>query len=116
MPHELTPEEHLANSPPPPANVRVAVVSVDSIELAWDPPPPVDVPHAYSDNVIAYRIYRRAGGDLEFRPVGETPEVRFVDTQVDPGQTYEYSVSSIREMNVEGSRSDPPAIAQVPPD
>jgi hypothetical protein len=114
MPGELTPAEDLANNPPPPANVHVVDVSVDSIELAWDPPPPVDVPHGYSDRVVAYRIYRRAGGELEFRPLAETPERRYVDAEVEPGQTYEYIISSIREMNVEGSRSDPPAVAEVP--
>jgi hypothetical protein len=116
MPGELTPEEDLANNPPPPANVHVVDASVDSIELAWDRPPPVDVPHGYSDRVVAYRIYRRAGGELEFRPLADTPERRYVDSQVDPGQTYAYIISSIREMNVEGTRSDPPAIAEVPSD
>jgi hypothetical protein len=114
MPGELTPEGDLANNPPPPTNVHVVDASVDSIELAWDPPPPVDVPHGYSDRVVAYRIYRRAGDELEFGPLADTPERRYVDSQVDPGQTYAYIISSIREMNVEGTRSDPPAIAEVP--
>jgi fibronectin type 3 domain-containing protein len=115
VPDELTHEENLAKNPPPPADVRVVSASVDSVKLAWDPPPPVDVPHGYSDRVVAYHVYRRTGGDLEFRPLAETPERRYVDTEVDPGQTYEYTVSSIREQNVEGSRSDPPAVAKVPP-
>jgi fibronectin type 3 domain-containing protein len=115
VPEELTHEEQLANNPPSPANVHVVSASAGSVELAWDPPPPVDVPHRYSDRVVAYRVYRRTGGDLEFGPLAETPERRYVDTEVDPGQTYEYTVSSIREQNVEGSRSDPPAVAEVPP-
>lgn len=115
QPGELTPEEDLTINPPPPANVHVVDVSADSVELAWDPPPPVDAPHGYSDRVVAYRVYRRVGGELEFRPLAETPERGYVDSPVDPGQTYEYIVSSIRENNVEGTRSDPAAVAEVPP-
>lgn len=110
----LTFEEDLSINPPPPTNVRVTEAKAGAVRLAWDPPPPVAVPHAYSDHVVSYEVFRREAGQLEFRPLARTTERTYTDTAVRSGRTYHYVVSSIREQNAEGSRSDPPAVASVP--
>jgi fibronectin type 3 domain-containing protein len=110
----LTYEENLSINPPPPSNVRVSEVKAGAVHLVWDPPPPVEVPHSYSDRVVSYQIFRRQAGELEFRPLATTPDLEYTDTTVSSGQTYEYAVSSIREQNAEGTLSDPPVTATVP--
>lgn len=110
----LTYEENLAINPPPPANVRVSEVKAGAVHLVWDLPPPVTVPHPYSDRVVSYQVFRREAGELEFRPLATTPDLEYTDTTVSSGHTYEYVVSSIREQNAEGTHSDPPVVAAVP--
>ena len=110
-PGELTAEEDLANNPPPPTHVRVLRASNNAVVIAWDPPPAVTVPHHYSDHVVAYRVYRRTGHDVDFRPLATTTQMTYTDQTVTANHTYEYIVSSIREHHAEGSRSDPPAEA-----
>ncbi|HEU5314687.1 MAG TPA: fibronectin type III domain-containing protein [Chloroflexota bacterium] len=110
----LTFEENLRINPPPPANVRVALVEPGAIHLAWDPPPPVSLPHPYSDVVVAYRVFRRRQGELELQPLAETPATQYSDRAVSSGAVYEYAVASIRAEYAEGGRSDPAVSAQVP--
>jgi len=110
----LTYEEDLANNPPPPTNVHVTEVRAGAVRLAWAPPAPVAIPHAYSDHVVFYEVFRREAGQLEFRPLARTTERHYTDEAVRSGRTYYYVVSSIREHNAEGSRSDPPVVASVP--
>ncbi|MGI8807543.1 MAG: hypothetical protein ACR2KK_06830 [Acidimicrobiales bacterium] len=108
----LTAEEDRRINPPPPQNVRVTGVAVGRVSLAWDEPPAVTGPRTYSDVVIGYRVYRRAPGAVEFQPVGTSTARTYVDDTVRSGQ-YSYQVSSIRERDLEGTRSDP-VLATVP--
>jgi fibronectin type 3 domain-containing protein len=110
---ELTAEEALAINPPPPTDVHIDSVTRKSVELRWEPPRPVSVPHHYSDTVVAYRIYRRVDRAIDFRPLALTEAEAYVDHAVRPGHTYAYVVSSVRESHLEGSRSDPPVEATI---
>lgn len=110
-PSELTAEEDLANNPPAPTAVRAEVVD-GAVTLSWQPPPAVTVPHRYSDRVAGYRIYRRGPGEIELRPVGTTTTMTYTDLAPGAGE-FAYVVSSVRENDVEGTRSDPPAVVQV---
>jgi fibronectin type 3 domain-containing protein len=110
----LTYEESLSINPPPPTNVRVTEVRVGAVRLAWDPPPPVAIPHAYSDRVVSYQVFRREAVELDFHPLAKTTKRNYTDKAVRSGRTYKYVISSIREQNAEGTRSDPPAVAAVP--
>jgi fibronectin type 3 domain-containing protein len=110
----LTSEENLSINPPPPTDVRVAEVKSGVVRLAWAPPAPVTAPHAYSDRVVSYEVFRREAGQLEFRPLARTTERSYTDTAVLSGRNYFYVVSSIREQNAEGTRSHPPVEAAVP--
>lgn len=111
---ELTADEELSINPPPPVAVRVSEVTEESVMLTWDRPPRVTAPHRYGDDVLVYRIHRRAAGEADFRPIGDSRTTAFVDRSVTAGRSYEYVVSSVHERNVEGGRSDPAATAFVP--
>jgi len=111
---ELTADDDLALNPPPPQNVRAGQVTSSSAELTWDAPPPVPVPHSYSDRVVKYRIYRSGENDIDLRPIGTSTERRFIDKTVEPGGTYRYAVTSIREQHVEGTKSYPSITISVP--
>lgn len=111
---ELSPEDDLAFNPPAPENVRAGQVTAASAELIWSAPAPVAVPHSYSDRVVAYRIYRNSDDEIELRPLDTTAELVFVDQSVESGRTYHYAVTSIRDMNVEGTKSYPTVTISVP--
>lgn len=105
MPPELTAEEALRNNPPPPRDVR-AQVAQGAVVVTWGDPPAVAIPHSYSDRVVAYRVYRRGPGETELKPIGSASSHRFVDSSARKGSSYEYAVTSVREHQVEGPRSD----------
>jgi len=105
VPDELTAQEALRINPPPPQNVRVRVVE-RTVEVTWDNPPAVTVPHSYSDHVVSYRVFRRGPGETDLMPIGVTSAHRHVDATARAGLVYEYAVNSIRENHVEGPRSD----------
>jgi hypothetical protein len=109
---ELTAEGDLAIHPPPPADVR-ATSSDGAVELRWAPPPPVAVTHHYSDRVVAYRIYRRGPGEIELRSIGTSTALSYTDRTVPGAGRFEYAVTSVREHDIEGSRSSP-AVVQLP--
>lgn len=111
-PSELTAEENLAMNPPAPVDVTATRIAA-GVQIAWGPPPPVTVPHRYSDKVISYRVYRRAPGETEFSPIATVPELTYLDQSIKGTGRFEYVVSSIREQNLEGSRSNPPAVVTI---
>ena len=100
--------------PPAHENVRAGRIAAASVELVWNEPPAVTVPHTYSDRVVGYRIYRSEDDELELRPLATNTELGYVDRSVATGHTYQYAVASIRELNVEGTRSDPAVTVSVP--
>ena len=64
--------------------------------------------------MVAFRIYRSSDDELELRPLAMTAELSFVDRSVESGRTYHYAVASIRELNVEGTRSYPTVTISLP--
>lgn len=111
---ELTPDDDLAMNPPAPADVRAGAVAAGAVELMWDEPPPVSVPHTYSERVVEYRVYRGGPGDPEPTLIGSSTELGFTDDTAQSGQIYRYTVTSVRERHVEGSMSDPAVTVTVP--
>jgi hypothetical protein len=103
VPQELTAEEQLRVNPPPPQRVSAARQGA-AVTLTWSPPPPVTVPHTYSDTVVEYRIYRSVGASAEVL-VGTSQTLTFTDLEPGAG-TLRYFVSSVREHGVEGPRTD----------
>jgi len=114
VPDELTVEEATRDNPPPPANVQ-AQWSAGGVKLTWDAPPAVRGPHTYSDRVVTYRVHRKGPGDTELRPIGFSPTYQFVDGTPASGTTYQYAVSSVREHQIDGSRSDAVSISVPSP-
>lgn len=111
---ELSPDDDLRINPPPPQNVRAGQLTSSSAELTWDQPPPAVVPHDYSDQVVAYRVYRSDESDAELRPLGMSTELTYLDQTVESGHRYQYAVASIHELNLEGTRSYPTVEITVP--
>ncbi|MGV3719337.1 MAG: fibronectin type III domain-containing protein [Actinomycetota bacterium] len=77
----------LPEAPAAPTNLRVAVHSLTEVGLAWND---------NSDNETGFRIERRVGANkndpfVELALVGADVE-SYVDTDVDPNQTYAYRV------------------------
>jgi hypothetical protein len=105
---ELTAEQDLAVNPPPPDEV-VAETEDKQVVLTWLAPPAVTVPHRYSDRVVGYRIYRQGPEELEPSPVATVTQLRYTERPPAPG-AYRYLVSSIREGDLEGTRSDPASV------
>jgi hypothetical protein len=103
VPEELTAEEQLRVNPPPPQKLS-ATRDGTAVTLTWSPPPPVTVPHTYSDTVVEYRVYRSLDGGAEVL-VGTSTTLTFTDAKPGPG-TPRYAVSSVREHGVEGPRTD----------
>lgn len=110
---ELTAEQDLAVNPPAPRSVRISTTGPGRVELVWDVPPPVGVPHRYSDRVVGYRVYRQGPGQTAPTPVATTADLGFVDREVTTGR-WSYVVSSVREQGLEGTRSAPAVTADVP--
>ncbi len=92
-------EEDLYINPPPPLDLRATVLP-NGIRLDWNPPPAVTVPHGYGDRIVAYKVHRRTEGNrLAF--LAQTNETNYVDTSAAPGVQYYYSVTDLREHDVE---------------
>jgi hypothetical protein len=110
---ELTADEDLAIHPPPPLNLQ-ATEADGQVHLTWQPPPPVRLPHRYSDRVVSYRIYRRGPDEAELRPVGTSTKLTYADRSLPGAGQFAYAVTSIRERGVEGGKSDPAVLVKVP--
>ncbi len=76
-------------TPPPPLLGLLAVPTSQGVELRWQPSPAPDL--------AGYRLYRRSPGEGQARRL--TPELLtkpyFVDSRVQPGQTYYYYVTAV---------------------
>ena len=103
-PSELTYEMDLAINPPPPADLAAKVIS-GGIKITWNPPPPVLIPHHYTDVILFYKIYRRTES-TQFVFLTQTTEISFLDKTAVQGTTYYYSVTAQHENGVESSRPD----------
>lgn len=106
---ELTYEEHLAVSPPPPKDVTVSP-EADGVRIAWEPSDPVTIQHGYGDEVLYYKVFRSAD-QVNWSQLGTTTADFFLDTTAPPGGISYYCVTAVHKGleggEVEGDRSDP---------
>lgn len=107
-PPELTYEENVKYTPPPPLNIQ-ASAGAQAITITWSPPPPVSVPHVYSDVVDHYNVYRSQDGG-EFALLGSTSATSFTDDgssqPLVAGAIYRYFVTALHEGEVESAQSE----------
>ncbi|MFN2238988.1 MAG: fibronectin type III domain-containing protein [Thermoanaerobaculia bacterium] len=83
--------------PPVPENV-ITLTEEESIRLVWDP--------VEADDLAGYRVYRqttRGRVSLAWEPLTDPT---YVDTILEPGETYIYSVSSVDEKGNESERAE----------
>jgi len=108
---ELTYEEHLRTTPPQLENFRGSY-KTDHVELQWDAPAPVTVPHDYGDTIILYKIYRGTTPE-KVSSYASTKDLTFTDRAIAGSTQYAYEVTAVYEGGVE---SDPTkeVIVQVP--
>ena len=69
--------------PEPPTRLEAAVREDSSVLLTWEPSP----------GGTAYRVYRRAGTETDFKFQNDVTDCRYADPFAQPGQTYLYKVS-----------------------
>jgi hypothetical protein len=75
---------------PPGSPVGLAAIPIESgIELNWRKSPESDL--------LGYYVYRRKSGEQDFKRLAETPLTKetYLDTQVELGQDYEYTVTAV---------------------
>jgi len=101
-PSELTYEEDLSIHPPAPAALK-AIVTEEGIEFSWEVPPPVTVPHGYSDEVLFYKVYRRTDA-TPFAFLAQTTETVYKDQDAIAGVKYYYTVTAMHENEIESTR------------
>ena len=99
----LTLENDLYINPPPPQNLKAAVIQ-NEVHLTWDPPPPVEVDHAYSDVISYYRAFRRCADEIESMLLGATEELNYIDTPIPECKAY-YLVTAIHDDDMESART-----------
>ena len=100
----LTEEDDLFTNPPPPQNLRAEAME-EGVRLTWDPPPPVSVPHAYSDDLAHYRVFRRSANEASTTLLDTTEATTYVDTSPLSGQVF-YLVTVVHAGDTEGSRME----------
>lgn len=107
----ITYEEELAINPPPPRNLS-GVFNTDNIELTWDVPETVTLPHNYSDKIDHYDIYKTIY-KIDEEGVTytiSTPGLTFKDSNVSTGSTYIYEVVAVHEDDVYSVPSEEVAV------
>ena len=97
-------ETDLSAHPPSPPNVK-AIVLGTTIQVTWEQPPAVQVPHSYSDTIVHYRVFRRLASTPDSIEIGTTDELSFVDSDPPIGLVF-YHVTAIHEGDAESGRSD----------
>ncbi len=102
-PSELTLNQDLSNNPPPPSEL-MAVWKGPGVQLSWEMPAVVTVPHKYLDAITYYKIYRHTD---RTQPVflAQTEQQSYFDRNVTVGTTYYYSISAVHAGEVESIRA-----------
>jgi hypothetical protein len=100
---ELTYEENLSINPPPPCDFQATIVD-NGIQLRWDLPPAVPVPHHYSDRILFYKIYRRTES-TGFVFLAKTSDFSFLDQGAGTAGEFIYTITAMHENEIESSRS-----------
>lgn len=104
MPTGITYEEQIRNIPPSPRNLT-GVFKDNYIELRWDIPEKVELPHNYKNTIIRYNIYK--GTDEEnIIYLTYVTERKFLDFNVSYSQQYIYEITAVHEGDVEGLPSE----------
>lgn len=98
-------EDLRESTPMAPVNLR-ASLSSQGVRLDWDPAPPADFAHSYSDRIDHYNVYKSSAAEADLILVAETDQPYFIDQDAIPGSAYYYAVSAVHEGPVEGSRTD----------
>lgn len=106
---ELTFEEHRAAAPPPPKDLNINPEG-NGVQITWEPSDKVMDPHGYGDEVLFYKVFRRAEGSIELSQLGTTTETSFLDAKRTAEDEYYYSVVAVHKGvdggEVDGDRSD----------
>jgi hypothetical protein len=104
----LSLEESLRINPPPPAGLKV-IRTAEGVALSWDPPPPVTVPHSYSDTVSYYKVYRRMDGS-QFAYLAQTTQLLYLDRSAQTGIKYYYTITAMLDDSNESLRPNEVAV------
>ena len=98
---ELTYEEHLRTTPPQLENFRGSY-KTDHVELQWDAPAPVTVPHDYGDTIILYKIYRGTTPE-KVSSYASTKDLTFTDRNLSGSRVFAYEVTALFGGEVEST-------------
>ena len=93
---ELTYEQQRGSIPPAPQTLR-AKAQGNAVLVTWEPGAPVAIPHTYGDQVLYYKLYRRAGDQVDFVLLATVTETHFLDSTVVAGAQYHYFVVEIHK-------------------
>lgn len=92
-------QKNMGINPPPPRNLSGTLMA-DRIELHWDKPETVNVPHNYSDIITQYNIYR--GTSVEnVSYLTSTSNLTFADYNISASPQYVYEVTAVHLGNTE---------------
>jgi hypothetical protein len=96
------------NSPDSPQRIALAGTGLHDVVLAWTP--------SLSTSIGGYIIVRSAGDRLNAQIFSATPMAgtTYVDTNVEPGHTYQYWIISVSPDGITLSPDSPEASATVP--
>ena len=82
--------------------VTCAVVFAQTVEA------PTDVMLSWNaseaEDLKSYRVWRSTAGSPEFKLIGDTTSIKFIDTTVDAATTYTYRVTAL---DLVGNESEP---------
>jgi hypothetical protein len=107
-PGELTLNQSLATNPPPPGGLKANRTAL-GIQLNWEVPPAVTVPHHYSDTILYYKVYRHTvGGEPVF--LERTILTTYLDSNAAAGTEYFYTVTAMHANQIESQRPDEVAV------
>jgi len=92
-------EEQMRILPPPPRTIN-GTCKVDHIELRWDVPETVRVPHGYSDVITGYKIYKGTSVD-KMSYLATTADLNFKDFDISGSPQYAYEVTAVHQGSTE---------------
>ncbi len=102
-PPGTTYEESIRRLPPPPENLN-GFLKDGKIELRWDAPEKVRLPHNYSDVITHYNIYRGISEE-NMSYYASTSDVFYNDLNVTRNSQYVYEVTAVHEGDSESAPS-----------
>ena len=83
-------------TPPSPRNLKINPEG-NGVVIYWEAAEPVTIPHGYSDEVLYYKVFRRAEGELEAVQLGTTKELSYLDAVRTAADKYYYSVVGVHK-------------------